>query len=629
MLPTSGFALPLRRQAVILSTFAMVLVFASGAAAAIIDFNTLAGTYNTSGNWINYTTNDTTVVPTVADEAVARNGGTLTISAANGDAMASIIRIGAGPLTGDPVAPVPPTGPGTLNFTGGNILGDGTNGARLDVGQRDNATNTNYTGIVNHSGGKISLNLGPSRLVIGATGSTMTPTSVYNLMPGGTIGVVVGSGNTNNGINVRNGTFNMTGGSIVTDGAASGQRAMTISSTSGTLGNENVAYANFSGGVVDVRGGLRMASSSHSQAYATISGAADLKFTFNDVQLGANATNAFARVDMSGGSLRVGDVSIGDQRRLIVGDAGEGRFNLSGGTVTINHSFVVANNTTSKGVFNQTGGTFTVRDIEMNRNSGTYPATETAAIIIDGPTAVFNQQNNAGGSGFTTIGQFGTGRFEVRLGQANLREIRASQNPGSRATLNVAGGILRVQDGLSRTNVDAATIPTINLTGGELELTPAGAIVAWQAGMVLNGTDFDSKPGAILQTNIGNSTRPGDFAVNTGSIWHLDIASNTLVGGADWVDVNNGTAALNGGLLNISHIGGYTPVVGDTVRILRNLLAGTTLGGVTVSNPNWVPILAAGNTEIHLTYVPEPSSMLLFGIGLVVFSAARRSASRR
>ena len=44
-------------------------------------------------------------------------------------------------------------------------------------------------------------------------------------------------------------------------------------------------------------------------------------------------------------------------------------FNLSGGTVTLNHSLVVANNATAKGTFYQTGGTLTVRDIEMNRNS--------------------------------------------------------------------------------------------------------------------------------------------------------------------------------------------------------------------------------------------------------------------
>ena len=90
---------------------------------------------------------------------------------------------------------------------------------------------------------------------------------------------------------------------------ALGQRFMTISSTSGTLGSENVATANFSGGTVNVNGGMRMASPSHTKAYATISGTADMKIIGSDFQLGANATNAYAQVDMSGGSLRVGDAA--------------------------------------------------------------------------------------------------------------------------------------------------------------------------------------------------------------------------------------------------------------------------------------------------------------------------------
>ena len=67
-------------------------------------------------------------------------------------------------------------------------------------------------------------------------------------------------------------------------------------------------------------------------------------------------------------------------------------FNLSGGTVNLNHSLVVANNAaTAKGTFYQTGGTFTVRDIETNRNTPVAAdlTIETAAIIIDGPTCRF------------------------------------------------------------------------------------------------------------------------------------------------------------------------------------------------------------------------------------------------
>ena len=147
--------------------------------------------------------------------------------------------------------------------------------------------------------------------------------------------------------------------------ARPGQRFMTISSTSGgSLGSENVATANFSGGIVNVSGGMRMASQSNTKAYATISGTADIKIIGSDFQLARNATNAYAQVDMSGGSLRVGDASDSDHeeidyRRL----AGTGVFNLSGGTVNLNNSLVVANNATAKGTLYQTGGTLTVRSI--------------------------------------------------------------------------------------------------------------------------------------------------------------------------------------------------------------------------------------------------------------------------
>ena len=86
--------------------------------------------------------------------------------------------------------------------------------------------------------------------------------------------------------------------------------------------------------------------------------------------------------------------------------------------------------------------------------------------------------------------------------------------------------------------------------------------------------------------------KPANFSLNSGSVWDLNIASNTLLGGADWVDVPNScnllTACdvppgatfghvLNGGLINIIPIGGYTPAVGDTVTIVRNLAGGVTL----------------------------------------------------
>ena len=182
MLRISVWKLRLRLHGAILSMAIASLVFASAASAALLDLQVPNGDFNVSGNWIDYTTNIATAVPTNADEAIVRNNGTLNITAADGNATAAIIRIGAGAQAGDPVGPLSPPAPyggGTLNWTGGDILG-GANGPRINVGERDNLNDINYTGTVNHSGGKISLNVNPSFLVIGSSGQTSTPTSSYN-----------------------------------------------------------------------------------------------------------------------------------------------------------------------------------------------------------------------------------------------------------------------------------------------------------------------------------------------------------------------------------------------------------------------------------------------------------------
>ena len=656
MLRTSVIALLLRRRAGIVSMITAVSV-ASAATADTIDWNVNPGPANydsaldpdlgATPNWINTTQTNTTIIPVsipsnapvgipaAGDNAFVRNGGIAEITSAVTNLS---LAVGAArTLYTDDGVTITETevgGNGTVNMTGGSL--DGSGGIlqlRLGGVGLLSAGSPVYTGIFNQSGGTVTMGTNTSVLTIGSQGTTPTPTSAYTLS-GGSIGVTAAS-NGNNGINVRNGTFTMTGGSISTFGAATGQRALTISSTSGTVGSENVATANFSAGVVDVNGGVRMASSTNTKAYMNISGTANLSFKYNDFQLGSSNNNAYAQVNMSGGSLTIGGLpDASTSRRLIIADGGAGatgstgEFNLSDGAVTTN-SLVVTNNGGAKGTLTQTGGTITIRSGETNRNSGSYDLlTESSAIIINGPNAVFTQQNNASGTGQLSIGGYGKARFEIQQGTANIREFQMSAQANSRGTLNVFGGKLVSQDGLLRTDNTAATIPTINLTGGELEFSTAGGAVSWQAGMELMGTDFDPKPGAILQTNIGNSTRPGNFSLNSGSIWELDIASNTLVGGADWVAVNLGTAALNGGLLNIHHIGGYTPAIGDTVRIISNPLGGVTLGGVAVSDPLWQPIVAAGGTEIHLTYVPEPSSMLLLGMGLAMFSAKRRTSRK-
>lgn len=686
MLRISGFVLLRRLRAVVLSTFVVILGFASAAIAERLDFQAVSGDYNVAANWLDYT-DSSSAVPTVNDEAVVRNGGTLNITAADGDALAAIIRVGSGPQglnqgiysTVTPIAPADPASPiyagaGTLNFTGANIFGNNATppippnpantpatGARLNVGDRDNANNINYTGIVNHSGGKISLNTNSSFLVVGAGGTTPTPTSQYNLSGTGIIALTIGSGNTNNGINVRNGTFTMTGGSIEDDPASTGfgQRAMTISSTSGAADGtaQNVATANISGGTWNTRGGIRLAANSSSSGYLNISGTADIKVK-SDVNMCNNATNCYSEINMSAGSFKIGESAVAptNEANLIVGDRSTGVMNLSGGTVSVSRDFKIANDGTSggPGTMMMTGGTMTTRSLIMRDSAPASAATyalATGTLIIDGPTASFTQTNTVTPAltGSSNIGRTGIALFEVRQGFASLGggggniELAATQTSAS--TLNLKGGRLVLNGNVTRTNTAPGTLagpllglgaaPVVGLTGGILELNTASTM-AWQTNFKNQGSDVIMKTASQLLVNVGvATTHPANFEMSSGSL-SIDIASNTLAG-ADRFAVQHatGTASLTGGTLNLNYLPGYPGPIPNVTELF--ILRTTLTGGVTLNasnitinapggDPNWYlkTVTTGTNHEIRLAYIPEPTSCVMIAMGLLAGIAGMR-----
>ncbi len=730
MIHFSKFASPLRQLAATLSVAFAILVLASAASAASLDFNVPNGNYNVAGNWVDDATGSPPAAPpgyvdaTTFDDAYVRNGGTVTI---NSDVSQHLLRIGAsleitpgdyngdgivdaadyvlwrngGPLLNDPTPGVQPGDytewrfrfgdtttqqigqGGTLNWTAGKITADtgpipmsGIDiatvnstyyGPDIRVGQRDNTADINFTGTVNQNGASTEVLLlhSTSRLNIGDSGTTPNPTSTYNLMDG-TIGLIIGynipflggaqGSNGNNGINVRNGTFNMTGGQIVdkTLDVANGntlvdQRFMTISTTSGTEGNENVATANFTGGTVDVLGGLRAATSSNSRGYLNINGPVVMNVG-GEVSIGYNTTNGVGEMNMSDGLLTIGTAS--NQKRLQIGHRGNGTLNLSGGSITVSGDLRVGAQVESpNSLINMTGGTLTTKQLQMQLQMPGAGGTPT--ILIDGPNAVF-VQGPAGGLDTATIGQSGEALFEVRQGQATLNQVQLgnvnSSGLQSNGTINVKGGKLKITGPVLKS--DPLATPTVNLTGGTLEITPnvVGA-ATWQTDLTNTGSKIVLNPNTVqqltLSTTAGSATN-SSFIMSSGS-WDIEIGSNISSTGADRIIVSgDGTAELTGGTLNISLLPGYTPVANDTLRIVRALTGGVTLnaGAVTLAGaPNWSLITDVANTEIQLKYVgpgagagsgvetvassiPEPSSVALLVLAVVGLSTAMRTRYR-
>jgi hypothetical protein len=645
------------------------LLFAPYARAATIDFNTATGNYDSAldpdagatPNWIDLSTSTPVGIPAAADDAYVRNGGTVAMTASE---VVTSLRIGASRIVTNPDTTTTELGgSGILNWTAGDLTSPVVAGPILRVGERATSTagTVDLVGTVNQTGGKISLTNTASALTVGASGTTPTPVSTYNLMPGGTIATIIGASG-NNGINVRNGVFNMTGGSIIDDpsSAGFGQRAMTISSASGPdAANPNVSTATISGGTWDTRGGIRMAANSFSSAYLTILPGADIKVR-SDVNMTNNATSSYAELNMSGGSFKIGDTPTLAEANLVVGDRAVGVMNLSGGTVTVSNNLRVSNDAAGsgggagKGTVTITAGSLTTRSLDMRVTAPTSAANYaagTSTIIIDGPTASFAQGNTTL-TGSATIGNTGISLFEVRQGVASLGGFSATQPTAGNielaktataaATLNLKGGRLIINGNVNRTNVTPGVIagplaglgaaPVVGLTGGILEINPVTSTLNWQTDMTLNGTELLTKLNAQGVVNVGDATHPGNFTMNAGSMWDIDLFGH-LVDNADRVVVGGtGTGAINGGTLNLNYISGYTPLVGDSIRIV------TTTAGVPTLNSGAVNIVAPVSplgvwttqvvgAQIRLVFIPEPTSCALAIMGMMVGMAGFRRRS--
>ena len=423
MIHFSEYASRLRRPSS-LAVLVGVLAFVSEASAIDLDFSVASGNYNVAGNWIETATGAVAASPpTVADNAYVRNNGTLAITTDtqhnelrigyrfsitpgdyNDDAIVDggdyVVWRKGGPLLNDSTPGNQPGdytvwrsnygnttdqfigAPGTLNWTAGKITGPNpdptaptdqfSGGPDIRIGRIESLNNVIYefpgTAVQNGATTELLLPYRQSQLNIGDGGSaTHTPNSSYTLAAG-TIGTAIGNSffqndgtNSNNGINVRNGTFTMTNGNIIDvtppdyflAGPLVGQRFMTIATARGTgPGNEAIATATLSGGNINVLGGVRVATDNDTRGTLNINGPITIK-TGADVSIGYQPTmdgtiqghNALGVMNMSAGSWQIGRTDIMDHdpntglarvapdmnARFQVGDRGPGILNMSGG----------------------------------------------------------------------------------------------------------------------------------------------------------------------------------------------------------------------------------------------------------------------------------------------------------
>jgi hypothetical protein len=601
-----------------------ILLLPSFASAAIIDFEVATGNWDSSldvfpddatVNWADRTTAPLVPVfvsiPATTDTASIRNGGTVSVTTSQ---TIAILQLG---FAGRQVELDPINAPGVLTDVATNgamsVTGGTFTAGQLLIGKALN-------GVVTQSGGDIAASTS-TNFDLGDSGSTNPGTGTYT-MTGGTI-TMIGGTNGNNGIEVINGTFNLKGGTInQTSGAI--QRVFRI----GTK-NLTTATVNITGGTINSTvGGIRVGDGGTSTGVLNISeDDGPVNITLGaDLSVGRSASTTAAslgKMTMSAGTLTIGTASA--NAKLQAGNAGPGQITMTGGSINVFNGLRVGQSPLAQGsFFDLKGGTVTTRDFDSHTDAASVlsPETTGSRFTIDG--GIYNQI-----AGQMDIGQKGKTLVELKSGSATVPQIQMGTSTDSKATLSISGGVFTLGGALNRTVFTgndtfgaAMTAPVINLTGGKLDMTSTAASVNWQADMNLNGTELLTRLNNQLVVNVGDASRPGNFTMNSG-MWDIDLNGHT-VNNADRVLVGNtlSTGAINGGTLNLNYISGYTPVVGDSIRIVTTTGAAPTVNSGAINIVAPASLLGVWTTnvvgqDIRLEFIPEPTTSALAIMGLM------------
>jgi hypothetical protein len=311
--------------------------------------------------------------------------------------------------------------------------------------------------------------------------------------------------------------------------------------------------------------------------------------------------NAQAIVNQTGGTMEV------RRHELVIGDAGDGIYNISAGTVqTLQAGRPITvgqwDNSDSQLNVSATARVISAGDLNLGRGR------------IDAPSrGVVNQTG-----GTVTVGE-----------NLNL----ANQNTSQSGVYNLQGGVLDLTGG---NVVTGAGRGTFNMTGGELrnanEISGNSATAAENAGTFVQTGGLlvvGAAPGAGATTAIN-----GNYSLLSGGAVQFEIAEAA----ADLLMVNNGTAISLAGNISLVAPGGLS--FGQTFKIVDNNTPNP-ITGFFANAPDDTNFFLGGspytwridyqggdgNDAVLTLVVPEPgtAALLLSGVALSTLRRRRRA----
>lgn len=445
---------------------------------------------------------------------------------------------------------------GSLNITGGSLLVEDANTTTepnlpsIRIGQA-----TGATGSMTMSGGDVFINSPTGGFAVG------------DLMIG----------------DLGSGTFTMTGGNF-------------------TASDEMIiANAGNATGVVDVSSGS-LATSGRSILVGfggdgTLKVSGDASVTANFDMLIAFVEGSKGTFNQSGGTVNCNFMF----SNSFTGGAGStANLTMTGGTFNANIAFVMGqgNGTT---VMNHSGGTINALSnngdlvvADGDGNTSTYNISGTATVNLlhnvilgtfDGPEGPANGTINQTGGSITAgdnvrVGADGIGTYNLSAGSLTARNIFLGDFDSSSGTMKISGGTLNLAGNFSvgaalASNAAPDRVEPTGANGPQGQALDANGalIVSGTAGTINVGGNFLANP------NDKSSFRRDPFiaGADNSSTLTFEIFNSS---GTSLINVT-GIADLDGAVVDVDLMSGFTPTVGSTFNLIKATSFGSTGSGTT------------------------------------------------